>query len=138
MEVNLNKKRVVVRNCFLFFYSLKSIIDRSTVLANLSKGGLTKLKHRVFKKQRKLHTILKTPMANKTWSKEQFNIRFFLLKVDVKFFNNKLLSYEECYFALQVYYKISANFLSNLFLLKNISVFYKHLFEVNRSFLLKK
>ena len=66
IEINLNKKRVVVRNCFLFFYSLKSIIDRSTVLANLSRGGLTKIKHQVFKKQRKLHTILKTPMANKT------------------------------------------------------------------------
>jgi len=66
MEINLNKKRVVVRNCFLFFYSLKSMVDKSTVLSNLSEGGLVKLKYQVFKKQRKLHTILKTPMANKT------------------------------------------------------------------------
>lgn len=73
------------------------------------------------------YTILKAPMAHKTWSKEQIQFKFYKFKISFKSFlmeNNRLRSCDEALLFILLSKRFFPVFETNLLFMKNYSFFF--------------
>jgi hypothetical protein len=112
----LNKKKILIKQSYLIliwiFYLLKFNKNKNIKIPKIHVKPLKKLKF----------TIIKSPMAHKTFSQEQYLIKFYKLTIVFKIFNEVYLNFSNSLILILIFKKYINLIESNFFFLKKLKI----------------